>query len=109
RDIVVVVQRRIGDGLADIGKGGAMQNRGRAMRAQHGIEPLAVADIADLERTPFDGMTVTAAEIVIGDGHEARTRERLAAVATHVTCAAGDKYGRHELLSLLSCPRRSHA
>jgi len=75
------------------------------MRPQHGVEPLAVADVADLEGTPFDGVAVTTAEIVIGDGNEACTRERLAAVAAHVTRAAGDQYGRHGPLPLLKCPR----
>jgi hypothetical protein len=72
-----------------------VQDGGRTVELQHRIEPAAIADVAQLERAPFDGLPVTATDVVISDGNELRGGQRLAAVAAHIAGAARDQHRSH--------------
>jgi hypothetical protein len=52
-----------------------MDDSSRSISFEHGIEPLAVADIAAFERAPSYEFSVSVAEIVVDDRCEALIRK----------------------------------
>ena len=98
-DIDPPIPPRLLHRLAHLAEGGEMHHRGGLPSGKDLIQPRPVQKIALLEGAKFHRIGPAGGQIVIGDRHIARRRQKLAGMRADIAGAAGDQDMRHHGLS----------
>src|SRR5262249_47642277 len=101
--IILVIEGRLLDRLADVTEGGKVHQRGGPVFLEHGAHARCIGNVALLERAPFHCPPIAPGKIVVGDGEVPCSCQSFAGMATDIAGSPCNQDVQWHVASIQGC------